>query len=122
MKRSAMNQSQTTVGKGPLNKREEKAVAKESKNFLSESDQRILSLACNFARKFNGECLSQTDSQATTHISMIKGQPSIKFKCGQGHVFYKPTCELLFTSSARKFSFATAASSSHNSDNDDSDD
>ena len=121
MKRSSLNQSQTTVGTGPQNKREEKEAAKKQKNLLSESDQRILSLACNFARKFNGECLSQTDSHSTTHISMIKGQPSIKFKCGKGHVFYKPTCEL-FMSSARKFSFATAASSSHNSDNDDSDD
>jgi hypothetical protein len=123
MKRSSMNQSQTTVEMpAPLNKRDVKAACKESRSFLSETESKILSKSCLFARKFNGECLSQTDDATTTHISMVKGQPSIKFKCHQGHVFYKATCEMDSTTKLdRKFSMSTAASSSNNSDEDSDD-
>lgn len=70
-----------------------------------------------FARKFNGECLSQTNDASTTRFSVVKGQVSLKFKCCHGHVFYKPINELGLENT-RKFSLSTAASSSHNSDED----
>jgi hypothetical protein len=74
-------------------------------------------MASIFARKFNGECLSQTNDASTTRFSVVKGQVSVKFKCCHGHVFYKPINELGLEST-RKFSLSTAASSSHNSDDD----
>lgn len=84
---------------------------------MSDHDEKILAMASIFARNFNGECLSQTNDVSTTRFSMVKGQSSIKFKCCQGHVFYKPISEL-GEKSTRKFSLQTAASSCHNSDED----
>jgi len=76
MKRSPLNQSQTTV-ETTSNKRDMKAAAKEQPEF----DSKFLAMACIFARKFNGECLSQAHDKSPIHVSMVKGQPSLKFKC-----------------------------------------
>lgn len=74
----------------------------------------ILKRASQLSKKFQGDCLSQK----AEHISVVKGQQSIKFKCEQGHVFYKPVDELSFEvpSRTRKFSLQTAANSDDDSD------
>lgn len=64
--------------------------------------------ASQLALKYDGECLSLNSQQ-----SLSKGNPSIKFKCQQGHVFSKFANELLDTGfGMRKSSAATVASSS----------
>jgi hypothetical protein len=69
---------------------------------------KLLAKASQLASKYDGECLS-----LNSHISVVKGCLSLKFKCQQGHVFYKFANELLDTSfGMRKSSAATVASSS----------
>jgi hypothetical protein len=69
---------------------------------------KILAKASQLATKFEGECLS-----VNCHISVVKGRQAIKFKCQQGHIFYKYTDELVDTSyGLRKSSVVTMASSS----------
>ena len=84
------------------NKREAKAANKNVVSSLSEADRRILMEASLFARKYDGECLSQ---QKPAHISSFKGVLSVKFKCEHGHVFYKPVNDLPTLNSCRKMSF-----------------
>ena len=68
----------------------------------------MLAKAGQLASKYDGECLS-----LNSHLSVVKGTPSLKFKCQQGHVFYKFANELLDTGfGLRKSSVATIASSS----------
>lgn len=52
-------------------------------------------------------------------LSICKGQESVKFKCQNGHVFYKYVDQLktlIKNASGRKFSASTAASNSGSSD------
>ena len=74
-----------------------------------------------FARNFEGECLSfSTELDKVNHISVVKGQQALKFKCKQGHSFYKYVDELIYNykhhahlfGASRKSSISTLASSS----------
>lgn len=68
---------------------------------------KLLAKASQLASKYDGECLS-----LNSHISVVKGCPSLKFKCQQGHVFYKFANELLDTSFGMRKSSATTVASS----------
>ena len=48
----------------------------------------MLGKATQLVNKFGGECLS------TKKLSIVKGAEAVKFKCTNGHVFYKFVSEL----------------------------
>jgi hypothetical protein len=47
-----------------------------------------------FAQNFDGECLSFSSDGSLSHVSIVKGQQALKFKCMHGHAFYKYVDEL----------------------------
>jgi len=67
--------------------------------------------AAKLAARFEGECLSDKK------LSIVKGAEAFKFRCFNGHIFYKFVTELqkLKNFAARKMSKTTATSSSADS-------
>lgn len=72
---------------------------------------KVLQKAAQLASKYDGECLS-----LNTRLSIVKGSQALKFKCQQGHVFYRFVDEINSCSFGfRKASAATMASSDEES-------
>lgn len=77
-----------------------------------------------FASNFDGQCLSFSPEGQINHISIVKGEQALKFKCMHGHAFYKFVSELLSSFNhyphlfgiQRKGSSSTMASSSDEED------
>lgn len=70
--------------------------------------------ASQLVERFGGECLS------SSKLSIVKGLEAFKFKCTNGHIFYKFITQLkeMRPIRSRKFSKSTATSSSSSSDGD----
>lgn len=45
--------------------------------------------ANQLAAHFDGECLSSNSEGTLSHISIVRGNQALKFKCKHGHAFYK---------------------------------
>ena len=54
----------------------------------------MMSRINQFAQNFDGECLSFSPDGSIKHVSIVKGQQALKFKCVHGHAFYKYVDEL----------------------------
>jgi len=57
--------------------------------------------ANQLAAHFDGECLSATSEGTLSHISIVRGNQALKFKCKHGHAFYKFIDEFMGQSTAK---------------------
>ena len=109
--------SDTPMHRGLSPVKETKPAAK-CPTFATKRDSKPSGLrdrAMQLVQSFGGQCLSMNK------LSIVKGADAFKFKCANGHIFYKFVTELqeMRPLTSRKLSKATVASSaSSNSSSD----